>query len=229
MSARKTRNWAAAALACLGLLGCSSDDAPNDLRQLGVAVLETVTPSRGASGDGGATVTEAQVARALAGAEDGVALVGIEDRSSQSLVIEIEENRGYRTFATATRQTITYRRGMVTATRGLGGDLMSSDTDALLRLVSARAEGQAVYVMRFLSGEEKTVSLIATCTVARAGTGPVQAGEINTTAQIMTAKCSGGTESFVNAYLVDSTGTILSTRQWLGPLVGYLTSQMLRR
>jgi hypothetical protein len=175
-----------------------------------------------------AGVTVDQITAALANNPRPHAFVQLEKRGAQSVIVQIAENGPYKTFATADRKSMTLRNGMVTATRGLGGDLMSSDEDALLTLVRAKSTGTAPYVMRYLDGENITQALSLQCTTEPTDPAPVQLGEIDTVGQIVIARCVGDRTRFSNVFIVDDAGRILSARQWLGPFIGFAAVQMLR-
>ncbi|WP_435310412.1 YjbF family lipoprotein [Primorskyibacter sedentarius] len=210
-----------------GLSGCGNDTAQTQrteiFRQL---VAGTMAGSRNTPPP---QVTVEQINQVLATKPGPLALVSVEQRKASALVIPIARNGAYETYATEQRQTITFRDGMITSTRGLGGDLMSSDEDALLALVSRASGGTAPYRMRYLTGEDVTVTQQFTCTVARGGTAPVKLGAINTTARQVTAQCNGPDATFTNTYLVDGAGDILGSRQWLGAFTGYVATQQLRK
>lgn len=175
-----------------------------------------------------ATLSPEMVGRALAGSTGPLVLIEIEKRKASTLLLQIEENGPYRVFGTAQRQTVTFKDGMITSTRGLGDDLMSSDADALLALVTNQKEGVAPYTMRFLTGEDRTKTIALTCTVSKGEEVPVTAGLINTTATLMKANCANGEGSVQNVFAVGKDGYVLSTRQWLGTLAGYANTQALR-
>lgn len=178
-------------------------------------------------------VSPEQVAQALAASKSSVFLFGLEARKSQFLLADIQRNGPYQTFGNPSRQVIVLRQGMVTSTRGMGGgDLMSSEEDQLLAYVANRAEGRVSYDMRFLTPEDVTVVRRYTCHVAPGGTIPVAAGLVQETGHVVTANCTaadGVSPDFTNNYAVASDGYILGSKQWLGPYLGYLMTQVLRR
>ena len=169
------------------------------------------------------------VQAALAGTTEPVALGVVEGRNATAILTRIERNGAYSTWGTPDRRTITTRGGMVTATRGLGNDLMSSQPGSSLALVSGRRAGSATRVMRYLDGENKTVELVLTCQYAKGGGKRLSAGELkNVAVSEITESCNSADTSFSNSYLVDARGRVLQSRQWLSPTSGHLVMQLLR-
>lgn len=173
-------------------------------------------------------VTDADVASALA-TPGPVEYVARPDQKGWSFLLELDRNGDYVTYGNANRQTFTMKRGIVTATRGLSGDLMSSDVDQVLALISARKPGTAPRVMRFLDGENQTVSVTLTCTVTPGGSRQVASGTLKTRATQVSETCTAGSRRFTNTYLVDATGRSVGSQQWLGATTGPLVFQTLRR
>jgi hypothetical protein len=172
---------------------------------------------------------QAAVAQALAGTDLPLALGVVEARNATALLTRIETNGAYGTWATPDRRSIILKHGMVTATRGLGNDIMSSDLSGVAGLIAARKPGSGQRVMRYLDGENHTVALVAQCVVTRGGEKAISAGEIrNRKVTEMREACTAESRSFTNSYLVDRAGFPVQSRQWLSPAGGYLTLQMLR-
>ena len=164
-------------------------------------------------------LTAEQIAQGLAATTAPVILAEIEARKAQTLLQDIQRNGPYQTFGNSSRQVIVLRNGMITATRGLGGDLMSSEEDALLNRVQARASGQSSYDLRFLTPEDVTIIRRYSCYVSYGD-------------QTVTAKCTAAdqvSKDFTNTYVVDPDGFIRSSRQWAGETLGYLKIDVLRR
>ncbi|WGW04629.1 YjbF family lipoprotein [Tropicibacter oceani] len=181
--------------------------------------------------DGEATggVTEDQMTSLLAATPAPVEFFHFESRKAQFMMLEIERNGPYQSYGSPDRRGIVLRSGMITATRGFGGDLMSVEEDALLRLVQSRQAGSASYQQRFLTPEDVTETRTYTCDVTPGARQPVTAGEINGSGIIMTALCRGEGVKFTNTYIVDNAGSIITGRQWIGFPIGYVGNQALRR
>lgn len=178
-----------------------------------------------------APLTPQQIAQALTATDKPVQMYEIEDRKLQFLMLEIERNGPYQTYGSSSRQVVNQRGGMITSTRGLGGDLMSSEVDSLLSAVRSRSGGSVQYDMRFLTPEDVTQVLRYLCDVRPGGPRAVAGGLVQTTGTVVTADCrnTDSTHSFTNTYVVANDGYILSARQWLGSFLGPVSTQALRR
>ena len=176
-----------------------------------------------------------QVARAMTGAlqslEGPLALATFENTKNNVVLRRIATNGAYRTWAGLTaedRRSVSTRNGVITATRGLTRDLMSSDVGQTLALVSRLRNGTAVRVQRYLDGENQIVAVTATCTIARGEATRVQVGEIDRAATEMVERCDDGERQYENLYRVDGSGRVLLSRQWLNEHYGSVVLQQLR-
>jgi len=221
----------AAALFCGATLSACGNMPGQDVSLVSMAkdVLSGKKAAQQAAAPQTPEMVAAAVSQALKETDQPLALMAIESRGGAvALIQQIERNGAYVTWGSADRRSVTTRNGMITATRGLGQDLMSSSVSPSLALVSSRQSGSAQRVHRYLDGENQTIELVTTCTISRAGTGRVVSGEINRPVTKMTESCVAQTTRFQNSYQVDSAGRILQSMQWIGPLNGSAVIQMLR-
>jgi hypothetical protein len=138
-------------------------------------------------------------------------------RGEQLYILGVRDNGPYRTYATANRQTLTLRGGLVTATRGLGRDLMSADVQQVLERLSHASPGPARRSMQVLDGEDITRSLIFDCQITP---GAADLPPLDKAPRRMQESCRGANAAaaglrFTNSYAMDRSGRILLSRQWL--------------
>lgn len=216
-----------ALLITLGLSACSSNN--NDLDSLTLvkgifSQQQKVTPSD-------PQVVTRNLTRALNKSDGPLALLYLKKTETTTVLRQIETNGAYRTWAaygSSDRRNLTTKGGLITATRGLGFDLMSSDVDGVLRLITGRRNGTAKRVQRYLNGENIIYEITADCTVTR---GPVQAymlGIKNQNAIGVIENCKAPDYEFTNTYLVSDNGRILQAQQWLSPFYGHALILQLR-
>ena len=221
---RKTGLKALVAGALLALGACGND--PNTTQPLDVA-RGFVATLKGPAGS--PPVSDAQIAAALNGTTGPLILAKLPDMKTEALMLQSAQNGAYATYATSTRQTFVLRDGMITNTRGIGGDLMSSEPQALLALLRSGQQGTVPYVMRFLSGEDVTYTYRYDCAVSPAGPERVSRGLVSVEGRRMNAACTGDGPYFLATFVMDGEGRIVKSDQWLGDHIGRGVAQAIRR
>lgn len=215
-------------LAGLGLAACSS----------GREDVNTVSVAKSLVGPKNAPVVqdpaqvEVAINEALNVLDGPLALATFEKTQNNVVLRQIASNGPYRTWTSwsqgTDRRSVTTRNGVITATRGLRNDLMSSDVKQTLALVSARSSGQAIRVQRYLDGENLIVEKRSNCTITRGGQSRVRVGVIDRMTTEMTESCVDGAHNFRNIYRVDASGRIVQSVQWLNDFYGLAVVQTLR-
>ena len=222
----------AAVLALLAAGACSWPPGPEDGLPGPREVLSTVRAGVGLPGRApeGPPITRARLAEL--GITERFLLVRLETGATAGLV-PAAANRGRLVWTTEDDVSLTGRGGIVVATRGLGGDLLSAESDALL---PALAQGRPAAYRRTLRRLDGLGRILVQPYDCRLTTGPretvVVLGRAHPTLR-STERCESlaaapeGTprslapEPFVNVYNVGD-GTIWTSRQYVGPAVGYL-------
>lgn len=170
----------------------------------------------------------AQAATAMTATDAPLIIVSLPERKVVAVMQQIELNNGYATYGTQDRRAITLRAGMMTATSGLGNDVMSANVSAVQSLVSRRQNGTGQRVMRYLDGEDLTRVKVSVCTIRIGATARLQLAEIDMRVTAVSETCQGDGGDFTNSYQVAPNGRIVQSRQWHSPLNRYLTIQSLR-
>ncbi|WP_319824470.1 YjbF family lipoprotein [Thalassovita sp.] len=202
-----------APLLALALAGCGNDADKGSA----LAIAKGLFPAKASAG----VPQKIDRQAALARTSGPLVVVSAGAQANEALLLRIEENGPYETFATANRQTVTFRQGMVTSTRGLGDDLMSSNPDQALALITARKPGASTRQMQYLDGANNRINVQFNCDLAIAGQSRQMVS--------MTETCTSESRDFVNEYHVDSGGHIVNSRQWISPMIGSYNIVVLRR
>ncbi|MBU2981216.1 YjbF family lipoprotein [Lentibacter algarum] len=190
---------------------------------------------RGSKASASAAPSQAQLAEsinaALSASNKPLTVAVIENRNGFAVLTQVASNNGYQTWGSADKRAISTKSGMVTATRGLGFDLMSAKIDGSLAAVRARRSGASKRYLNFLDGENRVVTHAFNCTITVGASQNIAIGEVSSRVTAVSETCSGVLEGpgYENTYQVSPSGHILQSRQWLGPQTGYVFLQALRQ
>lgn len=221
----------AAVVAALVTTGCTNTRQDVSVVSIAKSIVETRKARRGGTQQIDDRIVQAEINRALAAQSGPLALIKFEKTGRLAILRQIETNGPYRTWSTwgsSERRSITTRGGVVTATRGLGNDLMSSSINDLLQKVMRLHDGTGQQILRHLSGEHTISETLADCAFTPEGRENFKSGNLNLTATRVDVFCKTETASFNNVYLVSGSGRIVSAKQWLGEGLGYATLRALR-
>lgn len=224
---------ALALAALLAASACAVDDEDREgLAAIG-AFGQTVRDRLAGEAPASPEIDRALLARA--GITERFLLVRLESGVTAGLT-PIAANRGRLVWSTEDDVTITARGGIVAATRGLGGDLLSAGTEPLLLALAGGRGARYRRTLRRLDGLGRILVQPYDCTLTL---GPMETvavlGRAHATRR-STEECRPladapeGTpanvapEPFVNVYNVGD-GTIWTSRQYVGPAVGHLVME----
>jgi group 4 capsule polysaccharide lipoprotein GfcB/YjbF len=117
--------------------------------------------------------------------------------------------------------TLALRSGVLIATRGMGGDLLSSDV--AIREAQAGPAGSGARRQQVRALDNKALTLSLACEVTDMGPETIEiVGARHATRRIV-ENCEGAGGSIVNEYWIDSRRNLVwQSRQWVSPEVGYL-------
>jgi group 4 capsule polysaccharide lipoprotein GfcB/YjbF len=125
--------------------------------------------------------------------------------------------------------TLSMRNGVLVATRGLGGDILSSTVQVAGDSPGPSGGGEKIFYIRALENKKQRIALV--CDLVDLGPQTIEiVGRRDATRHVQ-ERCVGGRAAdgsgdvgeVINDYWVDSrTGLVLQSRQWAGPITGYL-------
>lgn len=227
---KKTKLAALLAAAALALSGCGNDGYAERSQQVRKE-LASVFQALASKGDAPAPkATSAQVIATTMAKVPNAPLLFVQAQKEGYFAVASEygTNGNVKTWITYERRSVALDRGVLTATRGWGNDLMSVEDGGAISLVRARRAGQVRKVYRFLDGEDFTGRAQFDCTITPGGSKAVVSGAISTTATQVVERCSVPGFSFDNVYFVDGSGRIVQSVQWAGARIGSLALAQLR-
>lgn len=125
--------------------------------------------------------------------------------------------------------SVALRAGMLIATRGLGGGLLSASVPAAEGRAGPQRGGGRSYVLRDKGNDQTRLSLA--CSLHDLGPASIEIVEVTHPARHLQERCEGGGGTVVNDYWVDSRpghNQVWQSRQWAGPETGYVQIRQLR-
>ena len=204
------------AASVLLLASCGSD--PRRGQDGGFAQLVTSRLSTGfASKDvAPVTLTRAQLDTIIT----PVQLAKLEKLGVEGLIAQIGTNRGIETWSSVDTKTLSFRDGVLIATRGFSGDLMTAEAPSRAQLADTSQDYLRHYI--FLSGENQELRRNFTCVVVDFGPETITIVERAYQTTWLRENCTGRTGSFDNDYWYDASGTLRQSRQWAGSTLGHV-------
>jgi len=230
------RFGALATLLAFALAGCSGGDFAGrtpvlDAVKLAASTVKSAGPgSRALSAGGGATLPQGLTRAALAGVEGPLLLAQIEKTGASATLRLARSNGNHDTFASPDSLTMTFRSGILSASRGLSGDLLSAETEPTLAALRARRAASYPKALRYIGGDRQIILSRLSCEMQVVGPESIEVLEIahGTThlAEICTDKAGG---QMRNDYWIGADQVVWKSRQFLHPALGYVTVQRLLR
>lgn len=217
----------------LALSACSSGDFGEGGTPLveGFRVVRAAFHKGAAAGPaqgGGANMPQGLTRAALAGVEGPLLLAQIEKTGAAATLKLARTNQGYQTFASPDKLTMTFKGGVLSASRGLAGDLLGGETDATLSALHARRAATYSKALRYIGGDRQIILSRLTCRMDVAGPEKIDVLEVSHETTHMAEVCtdSGGGQ-LRNDYWIGAGQVIWKSRQFLHPIMGYVTVQQL--
>jgi hypothetical protein len=146
---------------------------------------------------------------------------------AEAVLGPVSRARGITVWQTLDGITLSFRNGVLVATRGLTADLMSADVSGHLTLLNeTEIEGYHPHIRSYLDGEDQTVFRSYQCRRAPP-TEPVDRTEGGT--RRIEIGCTSPRDSFTNVYWLNDAGTVTKSRQWVSPSIGHVHTKRVAR
>jgi hypothetical protein len=153
-------------------------------------------------------------------------LVDIESSRQYATLNLISKNGDHSVYLSADNKSMTLQHGLLTATRGMGADLMALDVgNTLAALSSTTGTTLTTRSHRSMNGENALETTVFQCDFETHGLEKVSSVNKVFSLTKITESCSGPADSalsYTNTYWIDKkSGTIWKSRQWAGSIIGY--------
>lgn len=131
-----------------------------------------------------------------------------------------------RTWLSADGISITTRGGLLAATRGFGGDLLSAETAPLAAALRAD-RGHYSRAVEHLDGENLVRETHLDCEVTSGGRTAIEVVEKTYRVRLLTETCRSGTDTLTSQFWIDGSGQVRQSRQWVSKAIGMVFVQQL--
>lgn len=223
---------AAGALVAVLLGGCGSD--PNSAGTVIKAAVSDLTGGGDADRAAGPPTGSApRLTRAQVEATGSPMIrIRLENENAVSLMTAQARNGAYITYLSKFVQSLTLRGALVTASRGMGYDLLSVEARTSDPLVTPQPledwPSQVERIYRFPGTGPRGVAVRVTCRYRPEEQMSIDIVEVTYTGRQVEEICDGDGVSFVNDLFVeDETGFVWRSFQWLGPQQGRVDLEIL--
>ncbi|NUB45392.1 YjbF family lipoprotein [Fertoebacter nigrum] len=211
----------AATLLGLALAGCGSTDNAQSVSAFLSDLTRSVRPDGAAAAPADLGLTRA----ALAGFTTPLQLVTLEPSGVSAVMGPLGSNNGADTWSSADNRTISYRQGIVVATRGLSGDLMSASVPTLGQIAAGSGTHSRVHF--YLNGLDQTERQDFRCTLSSAGSETLTIVGLGYPTRRIDEDCSGAAGSFRNSYWIEGGTYLRQSRQYVAKEAGFLVTKRL--
>ncbi|MCR8724185.1 YjbF family lipoprotein [Frigidibacter sp. ROC022] len=210
----------------LGLAACSSggEGTTSPLTEATRLITQKIKGRNKAPPPPAAQLTRA----ALEDAKGPLILASIERSKAAATLRLARQNGGYGTWVSLDKLSVTLKQGVLSASRGLPGDLLAGETDATLAALRTDESSSYGKVMRYIGGDRQILKSRLSCRMDPVGAETIEILERSHATRHMAEVCSdsyGGT--IRNDYWIGDDGTLWQSRQYLHPVMGYITFQQL--
>ncbi|MCB1367007.1 MAG: YjbF family lipoprotein [Rhodobacteraceae bacterium] len=212
------------AFAALAIAGCSSDKNKTPLQDTLIGAIRSIGKKPDTQANRRAV--EALTREELTGVgTNPTILVDVEAADAYASLFQISLNGQHDIFMTADRITMTFSKGLLTATRGIGADLYTADISQTRAAIQGGASGvvATTRVHKSLSGDNQVIATRYECSLADQGIERIVSIHKAFRLRRYVETCRfEGDEVFANTYWVDpATRVMWKSRQWVSPLAGY--------
>lgn len=148
--------------------------------------------------------------------------------ASARFVKELTQDDGTEIWITGNNIAIYMRDGLISGSRGLGGDLLAADVSQSLHRIKNQSAGYAKRFHTELSGGGQATLKEFQCDISgpKHWINPTSSAPENM--DLVEEICRGDKMSFRNFYWVEAkSGRIVKSRQWVSPALGYITIKFL--
>lgn len=207
MTNHPLRATAAILCAALALAGCSSEKDPASGGQMVKAAASAVLSGRKAGE--AKPITRAE----LNAYKTPMIEIKVPQTGLTAYVVPISNANGVETWASASDQSVSFRDGIMVATRGFGPDLMRSEGPSLARI--AQGTGTVTRRMTWLDGSDAVQQFDFVCELSVAGSESITVVDRQHSTRHVLEHCTGEHGEFTNEYWLEGGNFLRKSKQLL--------------
>ncbi len=156
--------------------------------------------------------------------------VVLPQRGARATLAPVARRENVTVWQTLDGITLTFEDGVLTQTRGLGDDLMSADVSHRLAMLRGDTpDGYYPHIRAYLDGENQTVFRSFQCRRTGSARRPSGAEAGARVLRRIEETCISPRRRFTNIYWLDSSGTVVKSRQWVSPVIEFLETARVAR
>lgn len=182
-----------------------------------------------AQGPDGAQIRASTTRAALDRAGAPVLLAEIPALRLAATMAQAGSRDGVETWRTADDRALSFRAGVLIATRGLGHDLMSADVSGTIAALNGGPRAGYSRLLTYLDGEGGTLFRAMLCEMAAPVAADVAGIGITFPTRLSVETCRATGVTVTNRYWHDPDGTLRRAEEWIGPGPGMLHVERLTR
>lgn len=222
MIRRKASLAAALVGAALVLSGCGNDPDANTgvkiVKEVGAAMAARAKGGAAPAG-GGAGITRAELNQF----NTPMIMAQLPSSGLTAFFVPYATNGAVETWASPDNRTISFRGGVMVATRGFGPDIMQSSGPSIGQIASG--SGSHTRIFDYLDGADQNIRREYACTVRNAGVETITVVDRQHTTRHVIEDCTGNGGQFRNEYWFEGGNFLRKSKQLLAQEWGYLEFQ----
>lgn len=130
-----------------------------------------------------------------------------------TFLVPYGQNGDVETWATADDKTISFRQGIMVATRGFGPDIMQAIAPTAKQLAGGAGSFERAYY--YLDGADQTQRFTYQCTLSSAGSEQITVVDTQHSTHHVRETCAGKMGNFVNEYWFENGSFLRKSKQML--------------
>lgn len=150
--------------------------------------------------------------------------IDIPSRGANAPLSRVAVNGDVETWLAVDNISVSFRQGVLVASRGLGFDLMGADAQGTLDALVGYDGDIYRRQMRYLTGDQHSTYLMAGCIMVAIGPETVEGQRL----QRFEESCKARQHEFTNIFWLEGNGAVIRSRQWLSPEIGYLITNLIK-